>query len=233
MADITKRTKAIDPRSKLIVSWFIRDAQKLFSFETNPYYNICDLIMILCLIYYTQDEYWGIISSDEVARSEDRLTLTRLHRNKWSNTSYGKLEIPSKGSCIYKWWFKIDTASACIGICDSTYKHTSKCFAFGTRVAGYYWLSFSGQMQALKQNEDCYGLKFECGDIIMLQLDTKKGQLMFYKIITDKDKDEITNKLSGSFKIEQNDELSYRICVTLYGIDNAVSLIDFAVIETS
>lgn len=84
MTDISTRWRQIDDRSKFIVTAFIRKAQNMFSYEDNPYYNICDLIIRLCLIYYAQIGYWSMIANTDTfcpktLGSNQKIMLPKSH----------------------------------------------------------------------------------------------------------------------------------------------------------
>ena len=233
---MSKRMKQIDDKTKQIVIGFVREAQEMFQYKENPYYNICDLIVRLCLIYYAMDEYWAEENiSNSCIIAENGIKLKCIQKG-WHNTSYGNLKVPSKGIYVYRWWFKIispRTPFFCIGICDSTYNTKNESFAFAAELAGYYWRAWSGILKQLKPRKEYTTLPIMNGDTIIIELDTKQGKITFYKcnesLIEKESQDKLLN--AGSIDIEQNEDLFYQICVTVNQEDACLILLDFKEIK--
>ena len=123
MADlVTLRLKDIDERSGMIVNGFIRESQNLLPFDENPYYNLTDLIVQICLIYYAMNECWDVLSDDFITEEDRSILKKNKGFGAWGNSNYGKLSIPSKGDYAYEWHIKINQVRfgyAFIGIADA------------------------------------------------------------------------------------------------------------------
>ena len=111
----SQRLKQLTLRDKVIVNGFIRESQNLLPFDENPYYNLTDLIIQICLIYYAINEGWDILHEDFGTR-EDKSALMRKKGEGWDNANYGQFFVPSKGNYIYEWCFKIHGSHIIIGI---------------------------------------------------------------------------------------------------------------------
>ena len=226
MEGLSDRTKKIDLRSKLIVNGFIRESQKLLPFEENVYYNLNELIIQICLIYYAINEYWDLISSDFIT-NKDKSELKRQVGGNWNNTNYGKTIIPSIGNFIYEWYLKIGSLEygyAFIGICDSKYNVLEDSAEWAV-IPRYLWDGNTGFMEDGKAaSKSVEGLKYMTGDIISIRLNTKEGTVEFYKALEDKEK-----KLSGQMDVEQGQDLSYRLAATIYWHGNYITLTQFDV----
>eukprot|EP01084_Bolivina_argentea_P185931 320551_1 len=106
-SDILKKMGQIDDRTKLIVNGFIRHSQNLLPFEDNSYFNICDLVIHLCTLYYYVNEYWDILSVNSKTASE-KTVLMKSNSDDWSHTNYCHQTIPSEGDIIYQWYLKMN-----------------------------------------------------------------------------------------------------------------------------
>ena len=216
------RLRSIDDNTKYLVSGFIKQSQSLLPFEVSPYYNLTELIVQICLIYYAITEYWNILDSHFITQQYGTV-LKRKILNGWRNTNYGKMVIPSIGNLIYEWHLKINKVrqgAAFIGIADANKVDTGYGFRWSTKVANYCWYGDAGQLSYRFNHTTKEGTRFRSGDIIVIKVDTMNGFVEFYK-------GRNSAKNSTKFDLEQKDVLSYRIAVTMFNGSNYITLIRF------
>ena len=225
----TRSLKKIDAESKLIVDGFIRESQKLLPFEDNPYYNLNELIVHLCLMYYVMNEYWDILAAG-FETEQDGTVLKRTPNEGWENANYGKKIVPSMGKYVYEWYFKInrlDYGYAYIGICDSKCDDIEE----GIRwldVDRYVYYGYRGIITGYANNKPHLdGLKYATENMVLMRLNTKMGTIEFYQ----SENEDAEMQLSGKMDILQEEELSYRMAVTVYNNKRCITLTKFAVNE--
>ena len=213
MADISSRLKQIDNRSKTIVNGFIRESQDLLPFEENAYYNLTELIVQICLIYYAINEHWDVLAAD-FAAEEDKRMLKRLQGASWENTNYGKQIIPSIGDLIYEWYLKIGNLEygyAFIGICDAKCDMTHDS-AYWSVFKRYFYAGYHGKISG-EFGRDKDGKKYATGDTVMIRLNTKDRTIEFLHKAGDHDQ-ELQSVVKVPIKAEET--LSYRLAATIY-----------------
>ena len=227
MADVVSKLRWIDPESKLIVNGFIRESQKLLPFEESPYYNLTELIVQLCLIYYAINEYWDKFSSDFITEN-DKCIIKRVNNSHWNATVLGQQILPSIGNIIYEWYFnivKLKHGASFIGICDSKFDDVNQAVRW-TDYLNYMYYGSRGRIAGNKFSERVAGQKYKEGDIVSMRLNTKQGIIEFYKQ-SKEDKDRV---LSGKMKFAQKKELSYKMCCMMYYCGDHIKLAKFQTI---
>ena len=147
MAFNTDIVSTIDQRTKDIVNGYIKTVNKsLFVSTDNPYYNIPSGVLLICLIYYFDPEYFEKLGND-IKVSMDKKISTHTSDGAWTNNSFGHQWINSQSNDIIKWTFKILQCyghSISIGI-SSVDNDTKRPFYFNERSSNYSIRNGGGQ----------------------------------------------------------------------------------------
>ena len=229
LSSFAARLQQIDIRSKLIVNGFIRESQTLLPFEENAYYNLNELILQICLIYYAINEYWDELSSDFITEGNGKI-LKKITSCSWKNANFGKVIVPSIGDCIYEWYLRIDklrNGSSFIGIIDAKCSTTNTNLTLSrNKYFAYLWYGYSGSSRFPFQSTS-YGLIYGTGDDILIRMNTKQAKLEFYKMSNNGK----GMKLSFKTDYEQDKYLSYKIAASIHWSNDCITLTKFQVIH--
>ena len=94
MALNLKEIQNIDHRTRMLIHGFNNEARKLFP-QDIPYYNIPSIVNHICLLFYWQNEYFGIFDDKYVNLSDDGMKVTALSGGHWI-TIYGNMIFDNK-----------------------------------------------------------------------------------------------------------------------------------------
>lgn len=110
MASFLENHRDIGDEERVTVTAYVHNVEKLFPDE--PFYNIPDLILFICMAYYYDPEGWDPKLCDEKIKIEkDTITVLRCSPNHWySSISMKKYIEPKSG--IHTWTFRIDNKNS-------------------------------------------------------------------------------------------------------------------------
>ena len=201
-SNIFERVKKVNKRDSLIVYGYLRECEKdLFSElrESNPYYNLPEIMQNVCLIYYhIADEWDPKYVGVHHKLTKDRLCIENISKDDDESSSYGTLIASSPG--IYKWKLRLNHVpnlnysywAVIIGIWktkSSKEPVLDTSFASITTKKTYPWswgYAFDAMNGTLVNSSGTnaktggeYGKKCKTGDIIEIILDFDKLTLKF------------------------------------------------------
>ena len=219
----TKLGNRIDEKTKLIVFGYCRMN------KSNT--DIPSEVVFLCIKFYFQPEQFEL-SGDDISISDNntKITLDINYPTGGSCSAYGHMIIPSISQYIYEWELKYNNDGGwnyVIVEISSSADYANRGFS-DTRNESYgygYW-SPSGSKVRCKpgfymepSRGNRYGSKYGQGDIIKIKLNLIKKELSFF--VNDKDQ-------GIAWKdIKCNDDIQYRLAVTLTQQNSSVSIISF------
>ena len=172
--------KQIDKRTIYLVSGFIHQSQELLP-SKNVYYNIPELIVQICLIFYHIKEHWdekwcksnfnidgNIISAKKECYTYRTAFLTQIVSNGFHHWKFKILAVPQNG---------ID-----IGICKTSRMETAvKTYFTHERRDGYAYNTVSALLYSLEGNKaDSFNIKrCQKDDVIDMYLDFEKSEIKY------------------------------------------------------
>ena len=98
----------IDHKTNHLVHGYIRAIEQILK-QDNSAIIIPSLVIYTCLIYYWLNEHFDIINESVVIQTSNKMKLIsgKGSSNKWNNSNFGNILIPSIGDDIYKWKLKL------------------------------------------------------------------------------------------------------------------------------
>ena len=228
LSDISDRLKQIDIKSKLIVNGFIRESQYLLPVDDNPYYNLNELIIRICLIYYAIVECWAVLHNSFISKENGIVLRRETGRERWENANYGKMTIPSIGEYIYEWRIKIGklrNTALLLGVCDS------KCNVMNQGVKWldchrYIYSANAGTITTLPRRR-IQGNRLQGWNIVLIRVDSKKGRIGFYEALNENEKMELSEEID----LMQKEDLSYRLAASLFYNGDYITITDFQMLQ--
>lgn len=211
--------KNADDKVQCLVFGYIKSAQESLELALT----IPTEIFYLCILFLFDIECFEI-PGDGISLSEDKMTITKnaSSDNSWTNTSYGQFIAQSTSTKIVTWTIKIGDSgyfgNICIGIASSTDCQNQD---FSEAPEGiHYCISDSGSKFS-SQHRGTWDdkLRFSSGSNIKIILNLKDKKLSF----------SINGKedMVGWEKIEVDQEISYRLAVSMRFGGDYITIIDF------
>ena len=206
----------VDQRSKYSVYGWIRHMQKTFKIG-----NVPPLVTAICILYFREDEIFNVISNG-IKLSENKKMITKTEDDwDFANNSYGIMEIESENELEYIWDLKIcsmqNTGGCAIGIASKQVPNEE----IASSDTDYFYLFFSeGCQHHEDRNDKDYGIQWNDGDQISLEVDLKQGNISL----------SINNEDQGIafHNIERSKDINYRLFVSLYCIGDCFEITKFS-----
>eukprot|EP00483_Globobulimina_turgida_P009485 UN09504 len=211
----------IDKNVLYLVFGYIKNQQQLLPSNQNVLYIIPELVIYLCInFYWIPKDCWHIVADGMQISGQNNETLTKIGKDDWQNTSYGKIEISSTEKCVYKWCLSIHNASYCLSIIGITadFEETNDEFWRNKTVPNYSFYTDEAVKQC-KGSYTEYGQKCGGGDKISVELDLETKTISFY----------VNDKSQGIAydNIETGDNIKYKLAYTTYLKEAAITITDF------
>ena len=222
-----KLLKSLDNLSKKLVFGYVRKVEKEFNISAVPL-----LILYKILGYFYLYEYFEKCG-DDLNISDHKMTVTKISEvdgHSWAdNNAYGSLWFKSKGNEIATWKFKInkmgdENHEIYFALVSKDIRLNKD--AYNSKDKPMYSLSNEGEDMPFYGEGDYHFPEFTLenvsndGDEVSIRLNTKNRSIK-WQIGKE---NEYEMLFSG---IEQEDNISYKLAISLHSITNSISLIDF------
>ena len=216
----------IDYRLIFTVFGYIRQLKQNISLSDE----IPTQIVYICLQSYCNEFFQTFVAND-IALSDDKMTITKKHGQNWNNGAFGTTWIDSTSGCIAKWKLNINHFNTAqqtwvhvfIYILSNEFELKSQEASFhGTCDSPYYTImgnGFAQRTDGISQYKITRPPKFTTNDNITLTLDTQKATINF-KVNNGEDQcifDEI--KCDSTIK--------YKLGICLWDVNYSITLTDF------
>ena len=221
-----EKIKNTDQRTLDIVNGYIRRKQSLLSYQQNPFYLIPPLVIHLILAYFFDGEFFAN-NPNGYDISTDKKTITKTKRIKGPSI-YGNIIIPSTGSGIHLWTFKMLKVKTSISFGITSDIHlkaknvqTKKFWKIKDKHIYNYAAVYSGHRGSKGMMEYKYK-NFACiddQDVVEMKLNLSKKELVFS--INDKNLGPAYTKLAVGKSVK------YRMSVDMMHEKSAMELMDF------
>ena len=208
-----KLLETVDKRTKYLVHGFIREVSK----------NIPLPIIEICVLFYFVREYFTAYGG--LLIEGDEKDIIKSVEEKWENIAYGSIWFESTSTNIIKWTLKMvhnhtNDNGYCIGITSE--EDTTGKQILWQKMNYVSYILCNGRIykdgqatsrRYLTRND--FGKK---GSSITMELNLKKGQLMF----RNKDKD-----FGIAADIQRDESIRYKIAICLYHNPACLKLVNF------
>ena len=226
------KINSIQERNKKICFGYIHETQQQLP-SNNSYYNIPDLIVFLCILYYSNPECFTVYGNDITIT--DEWSAKNHAKTDSYNTAYGNVQIDGNKHILYEWTFKIYFQSIkftmVIGI-DSSNKYF-KNSKYTVSINKYpHYSNCNGTISSNKQCDNVEEFfrrllyeqnRWKIGDIIKMEINTKNKTIKYKH--NDKD-------LGIAYKnIDFTNNKIYNLAIFLYAEKAAVQLLNFSCIK--
>ena len=225
---MSTRPRRVNERTLNIVNGYMRGAQILLPYQSNPYFNIPALIVNLCLGFYNNPEYFTVCNEGLKLKDEEKVIDSD---SSYDGTCYGYVDIMNDTDWKYVWTFKIikypQWSLLAIGIDASDKAYFDEDFHDCDNESHYYgfeiYCNGSGELYTLEKRKGRYGVMVGDGDVIKMDLNVNDKTLKYY--INDQDQGiAFTDVYFDSNTI-------YHMAVYVDNVDIAITDFDQAVIR--
>ena len=167
---------------------FMKEAQSLLPNENNPYYNIPELVVSVCLNFYNNPEYFTSFTD---INDKEQKTYAKYHEvsSTGYQTHYGAVNITNEVNYEYIWTLELlkNNGLIAIGIDSSNKGYNKLDFHDCENMYKYYAIEFvgthTGELYSHTQEYTHEGYSrnsLEAGDIIEMRLNMKDRTLQYY-----------------------------------------------------
>ena len=233
MADLSQiNLKNVDLKTIDCVNGYIRESQKLFYNNDNPYYYIPELVNRICILYYFLTEFFAICGDDIFIGGGEWKKEVRSGGKMWA-CAYGNIEIdPRKESnVIYEWHLQLHSLhvvkNSAFWMSFGISSNSEILNDFGTNVninsattehhAYAYHVGVDYIYSDMVEDTDQKDLTIRHNDILIMRLNLKDKKVEFHK----------NDHEETSPSVAINDTVKYRMMICICDTDAIATLIDF------
>eukprot|EP00484_Ammonia_sp_Unknown_P018384 CAMPEP_0197037758 /NCGR_PEP_ID=MMETSP1384-20130603/14884_1 /TAXON_ID=29189 /ORGANISM="Ammonia sp." /LENGTH=227 /DNA_ID=CAMNT_0042468105 /DNA_START=86 /DNA_END=769 /DNA_ORIENTATION=- len=227
----------MDHKTKHVVYGYIRKYARdlITSHGYNPFYNVPELISMICLLYFYSSEHFGIHHDGSILSTNSKV-VKNTKDNEWISV-FGRQTIDSLSDLHFQWRIKLALNSCwyIIGL-TSNPDNTELPFQRNTVDVNYayyaqcneaffkYKRKEYGEFSKRKEFKDCSELT------VLMDLDLKQHTLSFYLINNQSlfKMKKFQGIMYGDVKKEKG--LKYHLALSLHGQNAQASIEDFRVV---
>ena len=206
MSSFWKKLSIIDNKTKYAIYGWMRKTEEELSLCHIPI-----IISSICIIYFYEYDAFETVGKDTKISSDGK-SITKLENSRWRN-NYGKITIASNTNNIYRWDFKLKKLKhfyVIIGITNSKKLYPNRNFFDADTTFDTYALDAVGYTtRKLKQSDE-----------VSMILNLKTAKLKFLLN---------NNEWNKCLTIKKEDNLTYRMFVSLVCSNNCIELTKFTV----
>ena len=218
MSSFWKKLSIIDNKTKYAIYGWMRKTEEELSLCHIPI-----IISSICIIYFYEYDVFETVGKDTKISSDGK-SITKLENSRWRN-NYGKITIASNTNNIYRWDFKLKKLTkffVIIGITNSKKLYPNRTFLYTDPTFDIYAQYGAGYpiVSNMKSWDFQTTPKLKQSDEISMILNLKTANLKFLL-----NNDEWNKCLT----IKKEDNLTYRMFVSLTCSNNCIELTKFTV----
>ena len=219
MSSFWKKLSIIDNKTKYAIYGWMRKTEEELSLCHIPI-----IISSISIIYFYEYDVFETVGKDTKISSDGK-SITKLENSRWRN-NYGKITIASNTNNIYRWDFKLKKLKhfyVIIGITNSKKLYPNRNFLYTYPTFDTYALDGVGYTIVSNMNSWDFQTtrKLKQSDEISMILNLKTAKLKF--LLDNND------EWNQCLTIEKEDDLPYRMFVSLLCSNDCIELTKFTV----